>query len=634
MKKHNSKIFRLSNNFSTPKKIYNQDTEDVYKLNFFNINNNTKSEEKQKITQLISKIKPTQSIGNSELLKSIEKVKKFLPNIVNLINITENKKTEVKLFKRLEHQEYEKTFKKELKKVNERRQNIKNILCEKREELQKLDNQIYDMKLSFNVISNFKKNPLIFKNDLKKKMLLRYNIKQLSTPQLNTLINNNADKNKKNSNTYLTKNNIENKRKNYINKNNEIFKYNNNNNNNDEDVKNKNFSFEKLKHKQDEIAKYLHIFSQIKREKSKITAEIHKLENEKEELKDKKEKLIEHLYLYYLDLLKEGNDTRNEGLSWIVREIFNLGKNVLISYFPIYLNDSAIIYIFKQAKLKILLEEYKTQIKKLRNDLIELNLLKKSKKRNIKINDINNENYEHKDKNNESYYRLKKELSDYSIKTKTINSFQNINNSKKNNNEFSKLNSTTRTAFSNINSDNNFNSPNISFNKFNENKKDNICIYPNNTSINFKFSRNKNKDINNNSELTRNKFFQIVDFSNITSIPNKLTLTEVTEFLNARKSKINENNYGKIEQYFIMNEKIIIIKKLMNEIKKKEMRKIFEKYIKKGYNKQIIKEKIILLSALIGEDNVPQEINRQNREQKLYLKSINKYSLINDIQKC
>ena len=632
MKKHNSKIFRLSNNFSTPKKIYNQDTEDVYKLNFFNINNNTKSEEKQKITQLISKIKPTQSIGTSELLKSIEKVKKFLPNIVNLINITENKKTEVKLFKRLEHQEYEKTFKKELKKVNERRQNIKNILCEKREELQKLDNQIYDMKLSFNVISKFKKNPLIFKNDLKKKMPLRYNIKQLSSPQLNTLINNNADKNKKNSNTYLTKNNIENKRKNYINKNNEIFKY--NNNNNDEDAKNKNFSFEKLKHKQDEIAKYLHIFSQIKREKSKITAEIHKLENEKEELKDKKEKLIEHLYLYYLDLLKEGNDTRNEGLSWIVREIFNLGKNVLISYFPIYLNDSAIIYIFKQAKLKILLEEYKTQIKKLRNDLIELNLLKKSKKRNIKINDINNEDYEHKDKNNESYYRLKKELSDYSIKTKTINSFQNFNSSKKNNNEFSKLNSTTRTAFSNINSDNNFNSPNISFNKFNENKKDNICIYPNNTSINFKLSRNKNKDINNNSELTRNKLFQIVDFSNITSIPNKLTLTEVTEFLNARKSKINENNYGKIEQYFIMNEKIIIIKKLMNEIKKKEMRKIFEKYIKKGYNKQIIKEKIILLSALIGEDNVPQEINIQNREQKLYLKSINKYSLINDIQKC
>ena len=83
-----------------------------------------------------------------------------------------------------------------------------------------------------------------------------------------------------------------------------------------------------------------------------------------------------------------------------------------------------------------------------------------------------------------------------------------------------------------------------------------------------------------------------------------------------------------------MNEKIIIIKKLMNEIKKKEMTKIFEKYIKKGYNKQIIKEKIILLSALIGEDNVTQEINRQNREQKLYLKSINKYSLINDIQKC
>ena len=73
-------------------------------------------------------------------------------------------------------------------------------------------------------------------------------------------------------------------------------------------------------------------------------------------MNNKKENLVEHLYLYYLDILKEGNDTRNEGLSWIVKEIFYLGKNALISYFPKYLDDISIQYIINQAKLNILME--------------------------------------------------------------------------------------------------------------------------------------------------------------------------------------------------------------------------------------------------------------------------------------
>jgi hypothetical protein len=50
----------------------------------------------------------------------------------------------------------------------------------------------------------------------------------------------------------------------------------------------------------------------IQIDRNTISSDIHKLESEKEELKRKRKKLVEHLYIYYLNKLKEGNDTRNE----------------------------------------------------------------------------------------------------------------------------------------------------------------------------------------------------------------------------------------------------------------------------------------------------------------------------------
>ena len=141
-------------------------------------------------------------------------------------------------------------------------------------------------------------------------------------------------------------------------------------------------------------------------------------------MNNKKENLVEHLYLYYLDILKEGNDTRNEGLSWIVKEIFYLGKNALISYFPKYLDDISIQYIINQAKLNILMENYENQIKKIRNDLINLNLFKKSNKKlfQLKLNLINLEkkdenkiNTEDNNNNTKNEISLKKDLSENSF---------------------------------------------------------------------------------------------------------------------------------------------------------------------------------------------------------------------------
>ena len=647
MSSHNNNLFRsTSNHCFTPRNVYIKETEDVYKLNFFNIENYSSKKQKGKKN---FELKPIESIQTSELFLSIEKVKKFLPNIVNLINITESKKTESKLFKRLEHQEYEKSYKNELKIITEKREEIKKILFEKRKNIQKLENQLSDIELSLKVFNNLKNNnALNSKNEIKKKVGQRYSIIQVATPQSILLQN----KLNKDGNITNSKNNIKNllnskifknykiQRKSCIIKTEKIL-------NNNEEIKlpDTNISPEPSKGKQGEkIAKLHSEFSKIKSEKNELYSEIKILEKEKEDLKKKREKIVEHLYLYYLDILKEGNDTRNEGLVWIVKEILNLGKIVLISYFPKYLSESEILYIFNQAKLKILLEEYENKIQKLRKELVDLNLFTKSNKENNKINELNLKSYKYKDKNNNiSKLRLKKESSDYLIKyipkivDKNINMISSYNSKKKTFNNYSKFNSTARTTFTNINNDNNFNFAEISFNS---NNNDNINSTSNNLNNNNLKDNNKNIYVNINynivdpklDKLSRNKFNYInkngidkkllgihskkLDLSNISLIPNKLTLTEVKEFLNSKTSRINENNYGKIKEYFILNKKILKVKKISNEMKNKKIKAIFEKYNKKAYNRNFMLEKEKVLSSLIGEDNVLQELNKQSKELK------------------
>ena len=174
MSSHNYNLFRsTSNNCFTPRNSYIKETEDVYKLNFFNIENYSSKKQRGKKN---FELKPIESIQTKELFRSIEKVKKFLPNIVNLINITESKKTESKLFKRLEHQEYEKSYKNELKIITEKREDIKKILFEKRKIIQKLENQLSDIDLSLKVFNNFKNNNALNpRNKKKSRSKVQYN---------------------------------------------------------------------------------------------------------------------------------------------------------------------------------------------------------------------------------------------------------------------------------------------------------------------------------------------------------------------------------------------------------------------------------------------------------------------------
>ena len=74
----------------------------------------------------------------------------------------------------------------------------------------------------------------------------------------------------------------------------------------------------------------------------------------RQEMKVAKNELIFH----YSTLLKQGTDTRNEGLAWIVKALKNLGKEIRKEMMPIGIEDKSIEAIMKVTELSVKLDEF------------------------------------------------------------------------------------------------------------------------------------------------------------------------------------------------------------------------------------------------------------------------------------
>ena len=81
------------------------------------------------------------------------------------------------------------------------------------------------------------------------------------------------------------------------------------------------------------------------------------------------EEKINFLCDYYHRKLYEGLDIRNEGLIWIMKAIWNLGKNIKLSFFPNFLDKTSIHYLFKAAHKSIEITKIKNEIQKYRKEL-------------------------------------------------------------------------------------------------------------------------------------------------------------------------------------------------------------------------------------------------------------------------
>ena len=132
---------------------------------------------------------------------------------------------------------------------------------------------------------------------------------------------------------------------------------------------------------------------EIKKKIEIITKEINKYKYIFNELKDQQIK-------YYLRKLKKGEDTRKEGLIWIILKLKELKANIEPILFPEYLDEEQVEYlikisnlIFESNQLRIIFKTFKEQEQTFLNGKYN-----KMKNNNIKIKKIKMKNLDNQDK--------------------------------------------------------------------------------------------------------------------------------------------------------------------------------------------------------------------------------------------
>ena len=111
-------------------------------------------------------------------------------------------------------------------------------------------------------------------------------------------------------------------------------------------------------------------------------AKINKIDVKINDLKQELKKHRKIQYNYYEKILAKGIDSRFEGLSWVIKTIWNLGFDVNDCKFPSYLDDKGVKFLIKVAKMNLeyinTREKYKKIINGMRMEKLREITIKKS----------------------------------------------------------------------------------------------------------------------------------------------------------------------------------------------------------------------------------------------------------------
>ena len=125
-----------------------------------------------------------------------------------------------------------------------------------------------------------------------------------------------------------------------------------------------------------EIKNYEAKYNEIKTELEKFIGEtlekINLLSRQGRENKMKFEILSKEQQIYYKEILKQGHDTRNEGLSWVIKRLLELNVPLEHQLFPTFLDTEQIEYLinisklgFENTQLKLALQTLKARQQKI-----------------------------------------------------------------------------------------------------------------------------------------------------------------------------------------------------------------------------------------------------------------------------
>ena len=166
--------------------------------------------------------------------------------------------------------------------------------------------------------------------------------------------------------------------------------------------------------------KYIENMNKIKEKKEQCINDLKRIEEEMSYYKQVNNELIKEHRQYYMDILKNGFDSRNEGMIWCVRNLLELQTNLDYHHFPKYLSHEEIDYLIKIATISLEEIQLKIILKVLKKKQKEL----KDKENLRRISQVDylmskNNNSNNNDKGN--IFKHKRNLTDYELEKLRIN---------------------------------------------------------------------------------------------------------------------------------------------------------------------------------------------------------------------
>ena len=341
------------------------------------------------------------------------------------------------------------------------------------------------------------------------------------------------------------------------------------------------FNFESQMKKYDSLQEKKNmIMNKINHYKEKLSA-IKEEQNNKKILLTEKQKenkdFKKELLNYYHKILLEGIDTRRDGLSWVIQSIWDLDEEVDLNYMPNFLDVNAINYLFTITKKNNVLNNLRNYIERFKldslktipvdNSNIETTISNSKMNNNYNTMEINNSSEENKNKN-------------FIVFNTCLKKFNQLNTKL-----YEKINEKRVTPIG---------IRDYLKMKKKEEKKRIILKKKRAASL-----QNINPD--NNEKLT---FKMFLDNSN-----NDITFSDCNEnsaILSLRKEK--DKFIEKFNQLKTLQK---CIEKEIEITKKQEIERIFDEFVSNDYSKKFETNIKIVLSALIGENNMLKEIKKQ-----------------------
>ena len=335
-----------------------------------------------------------------------------------------------------------------------------------------------------------------------------------------------------------------------------------------------------------------------KENKKNVAKKLKVINNNLKDLHKIRTFFLTKLYEHYLNVLKEGSDTRNEGLSWIIREIFALDKKVMLSFMPKFLDKLCIKYIFNMTHLNIKITEVENEIKKTKEQFKKVGIINKgdemivnesimkANKRQMDMNELTESYWEKIRKTFGNNYKFDKSIKNNHSILKKKKDIEN-NKSPPNSPELAKL---RKKSFLDI--------PFLSGD-------------PNTIT-------SASKDISNINQLLKDGQKQNA------KIPNVLKIKDYAKITNNSGYFLNSEEIKKVQYYLSLKAQLNNLRKKKETMKTNEMTRIFKEFQRNDYENRFNIDKTTVISALIGEDNLNSELVKQSKREKKYLEAIMK----------